>query len=551
MNRLRHTLFLIVGAVIVCLPLFFSTASRAAPETGILVMPFDIHTSGELSFLQKGIQDMLNTRLSAGEGVRVVADEEVRHALDSLTDSITEQSAVRLAGRAKADYVLIGDITLDGDIARTEARLLAVGSGEAVIRFSRQGNSQGSILTHMNVLAAEIIHTVSGKPLSETVSPGPQTAAALPETPETHQHPEKLWKGLEQISSEPMKTLAGDGKTPVTIWKSPRFSGEIPSISHGDINGDGTPEVILILDNVVAIFRQQDGQLVPVAETRREPDTYLFRVDAGDINGNGRAEIFVNRLIRERTRVKSVVLEWDGSDLRQIAEMDSYLRVVFPSGEPVLLSQDSGRSGLFEPGIHRMNWKNGGYEIAGMFPAPAGANLFSFTTGPATNDGRDSIVQISSGNFLELSDVSGELEWTSPERFIGGSAYLTYPTDALDSRPADVPRKKRYYLPPRIRIEDIDRDGKNEVLVISNRDMTTHLLPNLRIFRSGHVQCLIWDGMGFSSKWKTSDVPGHISDILATDLNGDGKPEMVFSVIASVSSAFSRGESYLVFWAPN
>jgi len=97
-------------------------------------------------------------------------------------------------------------------------------------------------------------------------------------------------------------------------------------------------------------------------------------------------------------------------------------------------------------------------------------------------------------------------------------------------------------------ISDIDKDGKNEVILVNNKDVMRNLLPNLRIFKSGHVECLQWEGLAFGSKWRTADVSGQISDMVVGDLNNDGIDEIVFSVVERPGSAFNSARSYLMSW---
>jgi len=104
------------------------------------------------------------------------------------------------------------------------------------------------------------------------------------------------------------------------------------------------------------------------------------------------------------------------------------------------------------------------------------------------------------------------------------------------------------YLPQRIIIFDIDKDGKNEVILLNNKDYARNLLPNLRIFKSGHVECLQWEGLAFGLKWRTTDVSGQVSDMVVGDLNNDGVDEIVFSVVEVPGSAFNNARSYLSSW---
>jgi hypothetical protein len=97
-------------------------------------------------------------------------------------------------------------------------------------------------------------------------------------------------------------------------------------------------------------------------------------------------------------------------------------------------------------------------------------------------------------------------------------------------------------------ISDIDKDGANEVILINNKDYAKNLLPNLRFFKSGHVECLQWEGLAFGSKWRTTDVSGQVSDMVVGDLNNDGVDEIVYSVVDVPGSAFNSARSYLISW---
>ncbi len=157
-------------------------------------------------------------------------------------------------------------------------------------------------------------------------------------------------------------------------------------------------------------------------------------------------------------------------------------------------------------------------------------------------------VALTSDLRLRVFDKSGDMEWTSKDKFTGGGGYMPYPVDVNDSKSSRELRNKRYYLPQRVFISDIDKDGTNEVILINNKDYAKNLLPNLRFFKSGHVECLQWEGLAFGSKWRTTDVSGQISDMVVGDLNNDGVDEIVYSVVDVPGSAFNSARSYLISW---
>jgi hypothetical protein len=204
---------------------------------------------------------------------------------------------------------------------------------------------------------------------------------------------------------------------------------------------------------------------------------------------------------------------------------------------------------LFATKIQRLEWRGGVLTSAGDFAVPFSESVYAFTYADALNVGQDVFVWITPEGFIRMLQPDGE-DWKGGERFTGSASYIPYPTEDEDrSGSGDAPRKRRYYIPQRILVTDIDRDGKNEILVINNSDMTTHYFPHIRVFRNGRIACLFWDGMGLAQKWQTSEVSGHISDVMLMDLNGDKKQDMVFSVVSKRNTPFWNAESYLVYWS--
>jgi hypothetical protein len=376
--------------------------------------------------------------------------------------------------------------------------------------------------------------------------PQPQQTAA----DESHRHPDSLWTGAISSGSTPIRMMASDGKTEAEVWRSPKFQTEIRSLAIGDVLGDKQNELVMINDNSVSLYRYASGKLELIDEVIGEMDHTPIRVDVADINQNGRAEIFVTSLYHDKTRLKSYVLEWDGSKLVKIVQdANWYFRVVtVPGKKPVLLGQQRGTTELFSKGIYQMAWMNGTYSESSLADVPRGLSLYSFSFGNPLNDGKEATVALTSDLRLRVFDKTGDMEWTSSDRFTGGGGYMPYPADVNDTRASKELQNKRYYLPQRVIISDIDKDGNNEVILLNNKDMAGNLMPNLRIFRSGHVECLQWEGLAFGLKWRTTDVSGQISDMVVGDLNNDGMDEIVFSVVERFGSAFNSARSYLSSW---
>ena len=538
----RSTLRLI-NYFIVSFILFASAIDASAAR--ILILPFEIQSSSDLSFLQKGVGQMLASRLSSDDSIEILNPET-----QSASKPFGDSAALSTATKFKADYVSYGSITVTSDSVRTDARLIRISDALPLVVFSQTGSNQGDALQHVKLYAADILKSLGSKSAGlpqPAAVPSSQQQAALDET---HRHPDTLWTGEIATGSSPIRMMTSDGKTEAAVWKSPKFRFEIKSLAIGDILGSKQNELVMINDTSISLYRYVDGKIELIEEVPGEMDHTPIRVDVADINGNGRAEIFVTNLYHDKTQIKSYVLEWDGSNLVRIAQdLNWYFKVTTdPGKKPVLTGQQREIVTLFSKGIYQLSWVNGTYAESSLSDSPRGMPLYAFSSGNALNDGTVKTVALATDLRLRVFDPAGDMEWTSAEQFMGGGTYMPYPQDLNENRASGEQRIKRYYLPQRLVLYDIDNDKKNEVILLSNKDYARNLLPNLRIFKSGRIECLQWEGLAFASKWRTTEVSGQISDMVVGDLNNDGIAEIVYSVVDTPGMVFNTARSYLVSW---
>ncbi len=534
------------GVALIFFLLLISFVSASAADR-VLVLPFYIQSDSDLSFLQKGISQMLASRLASDQSIEVINWDDSPSA--NISKPIGEAAVMSAAAKLKAGFVSYGTVTVANDSVRTDARLVRTADGTPKVVFSQTGTNQGDALQHVKLYAAEILKAL-GSEASVLTQPALKPQQQKTAVDESHRHPDSLWTGAVSTGSTPIRMMASDGKTEANVWRSLKFKAEIKSLAIGDVLGDKQNTLVIINDNSVSLYRYVAGKLELIDEVIGEKDNTAIRVDVADINQNGRAEIFVTNLYSDKTQLKSYVLEWDGTKLEKIVQdANWYFRVMtVPGKKAVLLGQQRGITELFSKGIYIMAWMNGTYSESSLADVPRGLLLYAFSSGNATNEGKEMTVALTSDLRLRVFDKSGDMEWTSKDKFTGGGGYMPYPVDVNDSKSSRELRNKRYYLPQRVFISDIDKDGTNEVILINNKDYAKNLLPNLRFFKSGHVECLQWEGLAFGSKWRTTDVSGQISDMVVGDLNNDGVDEIVYSVVDVPGSAFNSARSYLISW---
>jgi hypothetical protein len=142
------------------------------------------------------------------------------------------------------------------------------------------------------------------------------------------------------------------------------FSYAIVDFDVGDINGDGTNEVIVIDRTRIIIYKYENFKFKRIAQVKTPKGrNYFLGVDVGDINGNGRDEIFVTN--QNGSELDSFVVEFlPGSKAPKHIwkNVKLYFRIVHPyDSKPTLLAQGPGFQDPFHGPINALQYKNNQY----------------------------------------------------------------------------------------------------------------------------------------------------------------------------------------------
>jgi TolB-like protein len=535
----KSIIFLTVFFLIV---IVFCTFGSADTPYRVLVLPFDIYSDKDLSFLQKGIEDMLSTRLTLKDKMMLIDREDTRRILNGVSGPIDEKTAVSLGSEISADYVAFGSLTVFGESISTDARFIDVRQKKPVVVFNEAGESHGDLIRHVDMFAGRISDTLFGRK-PETPLQTPRAEA----TADIHAHPEKLWTGDVRVDEgDYVDGPDGTAKIASALWKSRRFKVAIKGLAIGDVDGDGNNETVFIENNKLFVYRYADGRFIRVREFEGQGFDNFIGVDVADINQNGVAEIFLANYANNK-HLRSYVLEWQGQQFSKIAENTNwYYRVVRISDRGQHLfgqKRGVGEQELFRSGIYEMIWQGGQYVPMEKQPLPRAAKVHGFAYGNILNNGQEMAVVYSPSEHLRILDKGGKEEWKSVDPFGGGSVYLEFPDERHSREETD-----RVYLQQRIHAADLDADGKTEVVVVKNEDASGKLLTRTRIYKSGLVECLVWDNFGLYPKWRTRRISGHVSDVSVNDFDNDGKDEIVFSVVGKGGMLSYDKKSYIVSW---
>lgn len=558
----------VIFSFISMLALVLIGSASAAEPARVLILPFGINADKDLAYLKKGVADMLASRLALKDRVVIVRSTDSSLMAAEIPEPIDAATAAALGAQSRADYVLFGSLTVLGDNVSTDARFFDVRQNQAVLNFSEVGNTQGEIISHVNLLAVRIKEEVFGRKTIAARPPPQQSTATQESGPVSRQHPEKLLDKEAGVGFDDSEDSSSAAEVNAALWKTRTFKTAIKGFAIGDVNGDKINETVFVSSNVIHIYRHMNRRFTKITEIQGPPPNSLLGiqlggksphnfigVDVADINGNDIAEIFVTSLT-EKNRLMSFVLEWDGSEFKTLVkEQNWHYRVIRVSadGPPILLGQKGGFNKVFSGGVYELGWNNVGYVPGDKQRLPKWVNVYGFTYGDVLNAGQDSILAIRKNSTLAVLDKDGQEQWTSDDTYGGSNIMLLAPAEMKikqkEGKLIDPTSFDGIYLQQRIFVADLDQDKINEVIVVKNFDAARGLFHRFKKYTSGHFEALIWDNVGLRPKWKTRKFTGYISDYDVSDLDNDGTAELVFAVMAEKSGVLSEPKSYIVAWS--
>ncbi len=568
-NRTR-----LVSAIV--FSLVFLPAMAAAAPAKVAILPFAIHSDKDYGFLQKGIVEMLTSRLSAPGKVEVIDPVVTEKALAEAKGLTGDKLAQAVAGKLGADVAIHGSLTVLGDSVSIDAKALDLTGGHGPLTFFKQTQTLGEVIPQINLMAGEIDRQLFGvTPPAATAAAAPATAAATaataaaaaPAQPDIHMHPEKLLQNGQPISPEslppsplaasaPAAVQSGNTLNPAFVaapgagttdnpgfWKSRNYAYLINGIDVGDLDKDGQQETVVATPDKIFIYRFIQGKQQTVAEIQGGQGRFIS-VSIGDINKNGTPEIFVTGFSSTLNTLESYVYEFDGRTFAPIVQKSRYYYSVVrhPALGPVLLGQkQTSDESIYADPIFEMAWKGGEYVPERQVLKANKGNLLGFAYGDIMQNNGESMVVLDGDDNLRLLTPDGKKQWMSEDKYGGTMLYYLPPSKML----GDINAKA--YLPVRIRTADLDNNGKLEVLVIQNQDRARRIMAQQRVFSSGRIEALAWDTLGLAPAWTTRQLAGRIQDFAIGDFDNDGTNELLIAVVTKEGAIiFTDAESSLV-----
>ena len=451
----------------------------------IAILPFTMNSDKDLHFLQSGIMDMLSSRLAWKDKIEVIEKSFVLRKTDGFPGPMDKQKALEIGKALGADYVILGSLTVFGDSVSMDAKILDVAKDKEIMSAFEQSKGMDGVIPTVNKFAEDINAKVMGKYVPEQES-GPvarrEEAGAL------------------------ISTGQRDGGSKAASYVK-RFKLEIRGLGVGDLEGDGKNELVMIDKGTVYVYKWIKNTLSETAAIKGSWSPNYAYVSVADMDGNGRAEIYVTNLTL--SNVSSFVLEWDGSRFKEIISGQKWLfRVIeLPGRGRTIVGQQRGVEGSYFGGVFALVRQGDNLTAGEPIKLPHGGNVFNFVKSDLTGKGGVYTTMLNPYEYLEVFDGQGARLWKSDDYYGGSLAFIEDMTTEMNRM---VHTAVRVFLPSPIFLSDVDGDGKKEVVICQNISKTLRVTNDFRWFGSGKVHFMAWDGVGLNTVWTSQKLSGTV-----------------------------------------
>jgi len=538
MYQMKYSLLGKLFLIILVSFLLFLPLPAHAADKKVLLLPLAVYAERPLDHIRKGAASMLITRLSqgglevmSGEGIEAYLDEEEKNGISS------EKRAQDLISKLGADYAVFGSITAIGGTYSLDLSLLGSKEGLPPARFSKVV-AEDQFIPEFSDAANQMLAAMEGKGTA-------QKEPAKPPVPLETGPVKDIFSPLDQDKATAPDGEKGVSFTPASESKPVRPAGTIPlttevmSFDMGDLDGDGKAELVAVDRGNLYMYRREGNTFVLIDTLKASWGEEFFKVSVGDINHNGKAEIYVVSLYGMRARTS--VYE-RSSEFKRLSRMTGHLRIVKDpiDMKSLLLFQGSEINRFFTGPISSMNYDESGKLIAGAkLPEMKGAQFYTLVRYDLNHDRTQEWVGLGVPNLDDKSPLfvwgeRGQILWQGKKELGGTNNAIR----AGEPEPEGLP--PRISFQSRLVLADIDGDGSREVIALENIPIIEKLL-NFKVYVKSRLIAYRVEGAALSPAWSTGEI-----DYCVTDMQPDGQALFIAAHKGKISNIGK--ESGVIMW---
>jgi hypothetical protein len=380
----------------------------------------------------------------------------------------------------------------------------------------------------------------------------PDLAVAQDDKPKAKRHPSYSLRGVDEPLSpdsvlNPNFVVSTESKiSESSLWRSSYIPERLVGLDVGDVDGDGKNEMVYVTLRNVYVARYDGGAYTLLASFSLPDTATIISVDLYDTNMDGSSEIFVSAQKVGTAEANSHVLSYRGGKTVEVlaSNVNYYVRVVGEEGKKVLVAQKPGTNGgeTFSGKVFYASFSNGSISPNTKVDLPLGVDIYNFNIGEL---GAERALLTSYIRFptehLVLIDNTGGKVWESHDEYGGSSNHLERLSYGDNGRYLD-------YLPTRIVIADIDKDGANELIVAKNNLGGSRLFKNLRSFNSGAIEARKFVNLSLIPFFNSANLlPGPAVDYQLVDFDNNGSKDLVVAVVIEPGSGMMKDARSIIF----
>ena len=324
-----------------------------------------------------------------------------------------------------------------------------------------------------------------------------------------------------------------------TLLRGPEFANEMRALAAGDVFGDGRRMLVSTDGRRLEILGFDGTRFQRVWESRIPPPGNAFAVDVADVNGNGKAEIFVTSY--GPGRLASFVLEFNGREfVRTWEDVPLFFRAVASAnGKGArVFAQRPAPTGNFQGPARQLLWQDGHYVEGPPQELPAGVNLYRFALADLLPQKGPALLAYDPKNFLEVVDATGLVRYRTKETY-GGAEF------ALEVRPS-TGLSAGFLFSPKVHLGGriFPREARGQFVVPKNLLSKNWFISGFGVYDRSQLVGLRWNGEALTTAWETKEVDGFIADYAVVPTAEAGQWEAI--LLLTRPAIWGEGSSRLL-----
>ena len=504
--------------------LLFLLMQAPAMAASYVVAPFKVSGPQGYSYLGQAVPSMLTSRLFQQGTFEPAARQDA--ALKEKAPS-SKDAAASMAKKYAADYIVWGSITVMGDQASLDVSAL---SPNGKVWKKASTSPVNALISGLQNVADSVNIEVFGR-----TDVAPASAAGGPASPNSAFMMNETHGNVSTSGTYLNSSLRYQGEeSAASQIRSQMLKYECFGSEIADIDGDGKNEVLMLAKRKLYAYTWNgEKRLTQIAEydlpSVMTPVLVRFFKEAD----GKRYIILTGSDENARTAFSEVLTFSNGKFHTAVKFIDRYLNVVNlpPHFKPVLIGQDPDRSKTVGGKVYEMQIVDGRLVRRGnLVNLPKSATVFNFAWIPAANGkGDDHVVTVTEMENLATFNSKGQPLAVTQDVYCAGTTYILGDR-GIGSLSAHEDDEILSYVPMRMIVVDLDRDGRYEVLAAKPITTAGKIFSNYRTYPQGEVHALIWDGMALDLLWKTRRIKGTVCDVAIADADNDGRLDLVVTV---------------------